>query len=64
MKKIGEFAKTIDKDVKKTSNSYQMTVAQAKEWVDVYPELFDNAEVTTDGLISLNSEYIDDFIDG
>jgi TP901 family phage tail tape measure protein len=64
MKKIGSFAKTMEKDAKKVGNSYQLTAAQAKEWMQVYPELFQNAEVTTDGLISLNGDYVNDFIDG
>lgn len=64
MKKIGNFAKTMENDAKKVGNSYQLTAAQAKEWMQVYPELFQNAEVTTDGLISLNGDYVNDFIDG
>ena len=64
MKKIGSFAKTMENDAKKVGNSYQLTAAQAKEWMQVYPELFANAEVTTDGLISLNGDYVNDFIDG
>ncbi len=64
MKKIGNFAKTMENDAKKVGNSYQLTAAQAKEWMQVYPDLFQNAEVTTDGLISLNGDYVDDFIDG
>lgn len=64
MKKIGNFAKTMENDAKKVGNSYQLTAAQAKEWMQVYPDLFQNAEVTTDGLISLNGDYVDDFING
>jgi hypothetical protein len=32
--------------------------------MQVYPDLFQNAEVTTDGLISLNGDYVSDFITG
>jgi hypothetical protein len=32
--------------------------------MEVYPELFDEASITTDGLISLDEKYVKDFIDG
>ena len=64
MKKIGNFANVMQNDAKKVGNSYQLTAAQAKEWMQVYPELFANADVTTDGLISLNEDYVNEFIGG
>ena len=64
MKKIGNFANVMQNDAKKVGNSYQLTAAQAKEWMQVYPELFANADVTTDGLISLNQDYVNEFIGG
>ena len=64
IKKIGNFAKTLEKDAKKVGDSYQLTAAQAREWMQVYPELFEQADVTTDGLISLNGDYVSDFITG
>jgi hypothetical protein len=33
-----------------------MTAAQGKEWMQMYPELFSTATVTTDGLIQLSEE--------
>jgi hypothetical protein len=33
-----------------------MTAAQGKKWMQMYPELFKTADVTTDGLISLTEE--------
>lgn len=64
MKKVANFTSVMEKDAKKVGNSYQLTAAQAKEWMQVYPDLFANAEVTTDGLISLNGDYVDEFIGG
>ena len=64
IKKIGNFAKMMEKDTKKVGDSYQFTAAQAREWMQVYPELFQNAEVTTDGLLSLNGDYVEEFIEG
>ena len=55
---MGDFASMMEKDVKKVGNSYQMTAAQGKKWMEMYPELFATASVTTDGLIQLSeSEY-------
>ena len=64
LKKIGNFTKTLTDDAKKVGDSYQLTAAQAKEWMQVYPELFAEAGHTTDGLITLNADYVNDFIDG
>lgn len=64
LKKVGDFAKTLADDAKQVGDSYQLTAAQAKEWMQVYPELFAEAGHTTDGLITLNSAYVNDFIDG
>lgn len=63
-KKAAEFTQMIQKDTKKVGNSYQMTASQAREWLEFYPELGDIAEVTTDGLISMNAEEVDAFIAG
>lgn len=64
MKQVGSFTQLIENDTKKVGNTYQMTAAQAREWMEVYPELFSQADITTDGLISLNKDYVDTFIDG
>lgn len=64
IKQTAEFTKLLKDETKKVGNSYQMTAAQAKDWMQVYPDLFKNATVTTDGLISLDEAYVNDFIDG
>ena len=61
---VGDFAKTMQKDAKKVGNSYQLTAAQAREWMEVYPDLFKQAEVTSDGLISLDQSVVDNYISG
>ena len=62
VKKIGNFAKTMEKDAKKIGGSYQLTAAQAREWMEVYPDLFKQATVTTDGLIKLDDAYVQEFM--
>lgn len=61
---VGDFAATMQKDAKKVGNSYQLTAAQAREWMEVYPDLFKQAEVTSDGLISLDQNVVDEYING
>lgn len=53
---VGDFTSMMEKDAKKVGNSYQITAAQGKKWMEMYPELFSTASVTTDGLISLSEE--------
>lgn len=64
IKQTAEFAKLLKDDSKKVGDSYQLTAAQARQWMEVYPELFNEASITTDGLISLDEKYVKDFIDG
>jgi hypothetical protein len=64
MKKTADFTKLLKDETKKVGGSYQLTAAQAKDWMKVYPELFANATTTTDGLISLDEQYVNEFIDG
>jgi hypothetical protein len=40
MKQVGSFTQMIESDTKKVGGTYQMTAAQAREWMEVYPELF------------------------
>ena len=55
---MADFAGLMEKDVKKVGDRYQMTAAQGKKWMQMYPELFSTASVTTDGLIELTeAEY-------
>lgn len=62
LKQSADFAKTMEKDAKKVGDSYQLTAAQAKDWMQMYPELFAEAEVTNDGLISLNQAQVDSYV--
>ena len=64
MQTVANFAKTIQKDTRKVGNSYVMTAAQAREWLEVYPELGAIAKETTDGMIALNAAEVDSFIAG
>ena len=63
-KRAAQFTQMIEKDTKKVGNSYQMTATQAREWLEFYPELGEIAQVTTDGLISMNADEVDAFIAG
>lgn len=62
--KAAEFTQMIANDTKKVGNTYQMTASQAREWLEFYPELGKIAEVTSDGLISMNAAEVDAFIAG
>jgi hypothetical protein len=54
----------IEDDTTKVGNSYQLTASQAKEWMEVYPDLFAQAKVTSDGIIELDKTVVDNYIDG
>ena len=54
MDELSDVTTMMEKDARKVGDSYQITAAQGKEWIKMYPELFKNAEVTTDGLIELS----------
>lgn len=64
MENVSELARGMASSAKKVGNSYQLTAAQAKDWMKVYPDLFETATVTSEGLISLNGEVVDDYIQG
>lgn len=64
MKKASEFASFIQKDTKKTGDSYEMTAAQAKEWLKFYPELGAIAKTTNEGIIKMDAAQVDAFIKG
>ena len=64
LKKASEFTKLVKNDTKKVGDTYQMTAAQAREWLEFYPELGEIAEVTTDGLIAMDAAKVDAFLDG
>ena len=63
-KGIGDFAGLMQKDAKKVGNSYQLTAAQAREWMEVYPDLFKQAEIADNGIISLDQSVVDNYISG
>ena len=63
-KNVSAFAKTMQKDALKVGDSYQLTAAQAREWMEVYPELFSQATTTSDGLIQLDQSVVDEYING
>lgn len=56
MDELSDITKLMSKEAKKVGDSYQLTAAQSREWMEMYPELFDTAKVTTDGLIELSNE--------
>lgn len=60
-KEAGEFVNLIEQDAKKVGKTYQLTANQAREWAEVYPEIFAEAETTTDGMISLTEEDVEAF---
>jgi hypothetical protein len=58
MEKTAEFAKLIQKDTKKVGDNYVLTAKQAREWLEIYPELGEIAETTEDGLIEMNADRV------
>jgi hypothetical protein len=54
MDELSGVTKMMEKDARKVGDSYMITASQGREWMEMYPELFENAEVTTDGLIKLS----------
>ena len=64
LKRASDFTKMVKNDAKKVGDTYQMTAAQAREWLEFYPELGAIAEVTTDGLISMDVDKVNNFLNG
>ena len=64
LKSIAEFAKLIAKDTKKVGNTYELTAAQARKWLEFYPELGAIAETTNEGIIQMDAARVDAFIKG
>lgn len=54
MDELSDFTSMMEEQALKVGDSYKITAAQGKEWMQMYPELFQNAQVTTDGLIELS----------
>ena len=63
-KNIGKFASVMQKDAEKVGNSYQLTAAQAREWMEVYPDLFSQAKVNSQGIMELDQTVVDNYIEG
>ena len=61
---VSDFASMMQKDAKKVGNSYQLTAAQAREWAEVYPDLFAQAKVGTNGIIELDQAAVDNYLEG
>lgn len=71
MAKTAEFAKLMQKEVKQLdkntdgmADTYVLTAKQAREWLEVYPELGEIAETTEDGLIEMNADRVKAFLEG
>ena len=71
MAKTAEFAKLVQKEVKQldkdtdgVADTYVLTAKQAREWLEVYPELGEIAETTEDGLIEMNADRVKAFLEG
>ena len=54
----------IQNDTKKVGETYQLTTAQAQEWLKFYPELGKNAQSVGEGIIALDASVVDNFIQG
>ena len=61
---VSDFASLMMKDAQKVGNSYQITAQQAREWAEVYPELFSQAEVTSEGIITLDENVVNAYLEG
>lgn len=64
MDSLGDFASTMQKDAKKVGDSYQYPLDAVRDWMEIYPDLFKEASVTNQGLISLDREKVDSYISG
>lgn len=64
MDSLGDFATTMQKDAQKVGNSYQYPIDAVRDWMEIYPDLFKEATVTNEGLIALDQDKVDSYIDG
>ena len=64
MDSLGDFATTMQKDAQKVGNSYQYPIDAVRDWMEIYPDLFKEAIVTNEGLIALDQDKVDSYIDG
>ncbi len=52
------------KDIKQVGSNYELTAEQARAWANVYPEMLENATVTSEGIVQLNADEANAFIEG
>lgn len=64
MDSLGDFASVMQKDAKKVGDSYQYPLDAVRDWMEIYPDLFKEATVTNQGLISLDREAVDSYVAG
>lgn len=64
MDSLGDFATTMQKDAQKVGNSYQYPIDAVRDWMEIYPDLFKEATITNEGLIALDQNKVDSYIDG
>lgn len=64
MDSLGDFATTMQKDAQKVGNSYQYPIDAVRDWMEIYPDLFKEATVTNEGLIALDQDKVDSYING
>lgn len=59
---LADAATDLQKNAKKVGNSYQYPVDEVRKWMELYPDLFAEAEATTKGLIKLDQSKVDAYI--
>lgn len=59
---LADAATDLQKNAKKVGNSYQYPVDEVRKWMELYPDLFAEAEATTSGLIELDQSKVDAYI--
>lgn len=59
---LADAATDLQKNAKKVGNSYQYPVNEVRKWMELYPDLFAEAEATTKGLIKLDQSKVDAYI--
>ena len=61
---ISELSKAFENDMVKVGNSYKLTAAQLKDWAKQYPDLFSQAKESSDGIMEINAEVVDEYLAG
>lgn len=63
LKQIGEFAHMMKKEAKLVGDQYHISAQQMREWADVYPDLFAQAKSAGKGIMTLDKQVVDNYID-